>query len=71
MSLNKAHVASDAKAHRLYAASKPPGLVPPITYTNATTEGLYKRPAMASPRADADNHLLHSSRGLTKQIDRV
>ena len=71
MSLNKANLMRDALAYRLYAATKPHDATPPITYTNATVKEAYVRSVMASPRADADNHLSITSRGLSVQIERV
>ena len=70
MSLNKAHQQIDAKAFRLYKATKPHDAALPVTYTNATTEGHYGGHAMASPRADADNHLSIASRGLSPHVTR-
>lgn len=71
MSLNRLNIQRDAQAYRLYAATKPNDATPPITITNATSKGLYTGHAMASPRADADNHLSIASRGLSVQIERV
>ena len=70
MSLNKEDHRRNALAYRLYAATKPKGTTPPVTYTNATTKGAYLGHAMASPRADADNHLSIASRGLSAQLTR-
>ena len=58
----------DRMAHRLYKATKRTDLVPPMTYTNATTEGLYTGNNMQSPRAEADNNLQHYSLKLGAQI---
>ena len=71
MSLNKEDARRNALAYKLYAATKPANTTPPVTYTNATTKGTYPGHAMASPRADADAHFDHPSRGLTVQIERV
>lgn len=71
MSLNKADARRNALAYKLYAATKPTDATPPITHTNATMKGLYTGHAMASSRADADNHLSVPSRGLSVQIVRV
>ena len=70
MSLNKEDARRNALAYKLYAATKPKNTAPPVTYTNATTKGLYRGHVMASPRADADNHLSHASRGLSVQVTR-
>lgn len=70
MSMNKAHQQSDSKAFGLYKATKPHDAAPPVTYTNATTKGAYLGHAMASPRADADAHMQHPSRGLSPQVTR-
>ena len=61
----------EATAARLYAATKPANLVPSITFTNATTTGLYTGNSMSSVRAGADDHLVHVSRGMGKQLVRV
>ena len=67
--LNSAELrAKAAMAAKLYAATKPTNLVAPITHTNGTTEGKYTGNNMSSPRADADNNLLHASLGLSAQI---
>lgn len=71
MSRNRRDIEMQAKAFRLYAATKPHDATPSISVTNATMKGLYRGHAMASPRADADNHLQHFSRGLTVQTERV
>ena len=61
----------EATAAKLYAATKPADLTPSVTYTNATTTGLYSGNSMGSTRAGADDHLAHVSRGMGKQIVRV
>lgn len=61
----------DRMAHRLYAATKRTDLVPPATYTNATTKGTYTGNSMSSPRADADKHFEHASLKLSAQIVRT
>ena len=70
MSLNQEDHRRNALAYRLYAATKPTNTTPPITITNATTKGLYHGHVMASPRADADAHMQHPSRGLGPQVTR-
>jgi len=69
MSVNKAHQLSDLKAYRLYANTKPKDLVPPITYTNNTTSGLYKPPTWPV-RNGQDDNLQHASIGLSAQVTR-
>lgn len=71
MSQNRRDTEMQAKAFRLYAATKLRHATPSITVTNATTKGLYRGSSMASPRHDADNHFKHPSLGLTVQIERV
>ena len=61
----------EAQAQRLYAANKDVNLTPSVTFTNATTTGLYSGNSMASVRAGADDHLEHASRGMGKQLVRV
>ena len=62
MSINRKDQAREAKAHRLYKATKPTNLTPAPTYINATTDGPLKASVMASPRADADAHQQYASR---------
>lgn len=71
MPQGKAENERNAKAYKLYAATKRKDLVPPVTYTNATTTGLYRGHAMASPRGNADDHFQHHTRGLGAQIVRA
>ena len=71
MSLTRDLQAKEATAQRLYAASKDANLVPSVTYTNATTKGLYTGNLMGSTRQGSDDHLAHSSRGLGAQIVRA
>lgn len=72
MSLSRADQIREAAAYKTsLKAIKPAGLTPPVTFTNATTKGPYKGHAMASPRADADAHMQHASRGLGVQIVRA
>ena len=71
MSLSLDLQRKEAAAQRLYAANKDADLTPSITFTNATTAGLYSGNSMASVRAGADDHLEHVSRGMGKQIVRV
>ena len=61
--------ALDLAAHKKYKATKPTNLVAPITHTNATMRGLYTGNNMQSPRAEADNNLLHDSLKLGAQIE--
>jgi len=70
MSINRKDIAREAKAHRLYKATKPTNLTPPITYGNAMTKGAYIGSVMASPRADANDHMQHASRDSGAQITR-
>ena len=70
MSRNKEDARRNALAYKLYAATKPKNTAPPVTYTNATMPGVYRGHAMASPRADADAHMQHPSRGLGVQVTR-
>ena len=70
MSLTRDLQRKEATAQRLYAASKDTNIVPSITFTNATTTGLYSGNSMASVRAGADDHLVHASRGMGKQLVR-
>ena len=71
MSLTREIQLKEAMAAKLYAATKPADLTPSVTYTNATTTGLYTGNSMQSPRAGADDHLAHVSRGLGAQIVRA
>ena len=61
--------ARDRAAHRKYVAAKSKLLTPPVTYTNATTEGRYTGNNMGSSRAEADNNLQHDSLKLSAQIE--
>lgn len=60
----------NALAHKLYKATKPKGTAPPVTYCNANTIGRLEAIIMPSPRADANQHMQHASRGLGAQIVR-
>ena len=71
MSINHKDIAREAKAHRLYKATKPTNLTPPITYGNAMTKGPLKAICMASPRADANDNLQYASHRVGAQINRV
>lgn len=71
MSLNQANLLRDAKAYRLYAATKAHDAAPPITYGAHSTTGLYAGNNMNPARSGANDHLLVPSRGLTAQIARV
>lgn len=62
--------ANDAKAQRLYAASKPHDVTPSITYGNATTTGYYTGNSMQSARPEADQHKQYTGAGFQAQIDR-
>lgn len=66
MTMNRKHIVADAVAYKRYAEAKLPNATPPRMHTNATQAGLYKDKVMESPRADADAHFAHLSRGLTK-----
>ena len=68
MSINRKDQAREAKAHRLYKATKPTNLVAAPTYCNASMKGLYSGSGMASPRADANDHIQHASRDSGAQI---
>ena len=70
MSINRKDIAREAKAHRLYKATKPTNLTPPITYGNAMTKGPLKAICMASPRAEANDNLMHASFNSGAQIVR-
>lgn len=63
MSLNRAHLAKDARAYQASVAAKQKNLVPPITFTNATMAGVYSGNKMQSPRAEADDNLSYRSLG--------
>ena len=69
MSLNKKHQAYDAKAFRLYAASKPRDATPSRTLTNATATGLYSGNRMGLGRPEANHQ--HASLPMGAQIVRV
>ena len=71
MSLTRDLQRKEATAARLYAATKPADLTPSVTFTNATTTGLYTGNSMGSTREGSDDHLAHVSRGLGKQIVRA
>ena len=71
MSLTRDLQAKEAMAAKLYAATNPADLTPSITFTNATSKGLYTGNSMGSTRAGSDDHLAHVSRGLGKQIVRA
>ena len=71
MSHDKKTVERDAINQKLYAASKPSNLAASITYCNASTTGLYMRPVMASPRAEANDHMSYASRDSGAMIVRV
>lgn len=62
MTTNRKDIERDAINQKLYAASKPKNLAASITYGNANTTGLYSGSVMASPRADANDHMSFASR---------
>jgi hypothetical protein len=68
VSLNKKHTDADARAYKIYSSAKPRNATPSRTWTNATTEGLYKGVVMGSTRIDADQHLAIYSRVLGREI---
>ena len=70
MSLSLDLQRKEAAAQRLYAASKDANLTPSVTYTNATTKGIYQGFGMATVRVGADDHLQHASLGMGKQLVR-
>lgn len=51
--------------------ARDPKLTPPMTYTNATTEGSYTGNRMQSARAEADQHFQFSSAPMAAQIVRA
>ena len=71
MSVDRAHKQADARAYRLYAATKPTNLVAPPTYVNAAMKEPYKGNNMGSSRGNANDNLLLASRDSGAQIVRV
>lgn len=69
MSINRKDQAREAKAHRLYKATRPTNLVAPTTYTNAAMKAPYV-PSAWPVRAGADSHFNHASRDSGAQIQR-
>lgn len=71
MSINRKDQAREAKAYRLYKATRPTNLTTPPTYVNAAMKAPYVRPVMASPRADANDHQQYASRDSGAMIVRI
>ena len=71
MSSNKKDLARDAEAHKRYVEARPTNLTAAPTYCNASMKGLYSAPVMASPRADANDHMSYASRDSGAMIVRV
>ena len=71
MSQGVKQTAIDKRLYEAYKAIKPTNLTPAPTYGNAATTGLYVRPVMASPRADANDHQQYASRDSGAMIVRV
>lgn len=68
MSLNQEDQRRDALAFRLYAATKPKGTTPPITYGAHSTTGRYAGNNMSPARTGANDHLLVASRSTGGEI---